>query len=280
MGLGGYLLWTAVAREVAAKSNDPNFKSIPCHIVSKKYYSRVESDIFMNNPHIAASGESGKFFVLELNNSEINYCKFDNPIKCIQRADKHCIEQMCEYYGILDPDLKCEMFLTDEEVSQVDDITSELNEEFITIEPHSKKDYTPNKEYSFEKWQNVVNNLSKDIQVVQLGNKDLPILDNVYSLVGKTSFRVAAGVLGRSKLFMGTEGGLPHAATAMNTTALVVMTGYQSPVLWSYPQNINIYIGNHGPCGLKIPCDKCHSDVLSHDETEIIQKAREFLNVQ
>ena len=76
---------------------------------------------------------------------------------------------------------------------------------------------------------------------------------------------------------MSTEGGLGHASTAVGTTALIVITGYESPVLWAYPQNINVFIGTHGPCGLKIPCEDCYNEVKDHNEKEIIEKSLDFL---
>ena len=277
MGLGGYLTWTAVARELV--KNNKAKKLFPSE-VNGNQYREVKSPIWLNNPYLSTDRQElieKQAAVLPLNNREISYCKYDDAVRCVQRADKHCIEQMCDFYGLKDPEIKCDLFFSDEEHRDVDKIISGLSERLITIEPHSKKSYTPNKEYSFEKWQKIVNVLSKEIQIVQVGNKDMPILENVVNMVGSTTFRECAGVIGRSELFLSTEGGLAHASTAVNTTALIVMTGYQSPVLWSYPQNINVYIGNHGPCGFKILCKECVQDIHMHDESEIAEKAMEFL---
>ena len=270
MGLGGYLTWTAVSREVVESGKAK--KTLPCEI-NGQYLKIVESDIWKNNPYMTTDYEEyqqGNVLLLQLNNPDTNYCKVDTPSRCQQRSDKHCVKQICEYYGVRDPELRCEIFLTDKEEARVEELTSDLPDRFVVIEPHSKKDYTPNKEYSFDKWQKIVNTVSKYVRVVQIGNKKERILDNVVDLVGKTSFREAAGIIGKSCLFMSTEGGLVHAATAMDTKSLVVMTGFGDPKLWSYPQNINVFIGKHGPCGLKIPCQDCLKDVEEHDEKEII----------
>jgi ADP-heptose:LPS heptosyltransferase len=271
MGLGGYLTWTAVSREIV-KSGKAR-RTLPCEIHEGQYLKIVQSDIWKNNPYMTTDYreyEQGNALLLQLNNPDTNYCKVDTPTKCQQRSDKHCIRQICEYYDVKDPELRCEIFLTDEEKSKVERLTSELQDKFVIIEPHSKKDYTPNKEYSFEKWQKIVNKVSKYVQIVQIGNKKEKILDNVVNLVGKTTFREASGIIGKSCLFASTEGGLIHAATAAHTTSLVILTGFGDPKLWSYPQNINVYIGKHGPCGLKVPCWECLKDVEEHDETEII----------
>jgi ADP-heptose:LPS heptosyltransferase len=285
MGLGGHLTWTAVARELYKKLNDKNIKILPCEIHGSRITRVIESEIFKNNPYLVTNKEDlkqanqNKVFPLQLNNPDTNYCKFDSPKKCVQRCDKHCIEQICEFYGIENPELRCEIYFSDDELEKINQLTEKLDKDFIVIEPHAKSDYTPNKTYSFQKWQNVANELKKYIQVVQISPPGKKVLDGVVSLVGETTFREATGVIGKSKMFLSTEGGLMHASTAADTTALIVMTGYQSPVLWSYPKNINLYIGSHGPCGLKIPCKECYNDVENHDENEIIQKAKEHLEL-
>jgi len=270
MGLGGYLTWTAVSRELVKHGKAK--KIFPCEIHNGKL-KIVNSDIWKNNPYITtdySECERGDAFLLKFNNPDISYCKLDTPLHCVHRDDKHCIKQMCEYYGIDDPELRCEIYFTDEEKKNIERITTNLADEFVVIEPHSKKEYTPNKEYSFEKWQNIVNIISKHIQVVQVGNKKERILENVYDLVGRTTFREAAGIIDNSCLFTSTEGGLAHAATATSTKSLIVMTGFTNQVLWAYPQNINVFIGKHGPCGLKVCCKKCLKDVQEHDEQEIV----------
>ena len=69
---------------------------------------------------------------------------------------------------------------------------------------------------------------------------------------------------------MATESGLAHAATAVDTKAVVIITGYQSEKMVAYPQNINVNIASHGPCGLKVECPDCKKDADSHDWTEIV----------
>ena len=68
-----------------------------------------------------------------------------------------------------------------------------------------------------------------------------------------------------------------HAVTAFNTKSVVIMTGYQSEKMVAYPQNININIGTHGPCGLKIPCEKCIEDATNHDEHSIVDIVKKEL---
>lgn len=276
MGLGGYLAWTAVAREVA--NNLPTgLKVLPCEGDGRNVNKLVRSPVFENNPHIYRTGDGDEAFPMFLNNPQANYCKNDTPIKAYHRGDKHIIGQMCEFYGITNPELKCELYFTNPEKEKVNKILEGLEQKFITIEPYSKMNYTKNRSYPIEKWQNIVESLKDKIQVVQLGTRDGSLLKNVVDCRGLTSFREATILIGHSELFLSTEGGLVHAATAVDTPSVVIITGYQDERMVAYPQNININIANHGPCGLKVECPECAEDASSHDEKEIIDKVLEFL---
>jgi ADP-heptose:LPS heptosyltransferase len=276
MGLGGYLAWTAVAREIV-KSGKAE-KVLPCEIYNNKQIRIIENEIWVNNPYVTADYFfPEKTVMLQLNNPETNYCKRDTLDKAYHRWDKHIIEQICEFYEIQDPVLKCELFFTEEEMKKVFSLTINLNKEFVTIEPGSKTNYTQNRIYPFDKWQKVVDELSEKIQIVQIGRSGSRILDNVIDMTGHTTFREAALLIGKSRMFLSTEGGLTHASTATNTPALVVITGYQHEKMVAYPQNINLNIASHGPCGLKKKCSECAADAVKHEWRELINIVKQEL---
>ncbi len=280
MGLGGYLAWTGVIRELSTKL-PAGTKILPCEAHGDTITKIVKSPVFENNPNVYNGEKDVKIFPLVLNNPQANYCKLDTPTYTKQRFDKHMIAQMCEVYGIEDPEIQCEMFFLDSEREHVKQILEQagVNDKYIVIEPHSKGNYTPNRKYSFEKWQNVVDSLKDKIQFVQIGAPRSESLENVVSLVGKISFREAALVIESSQLFVSTEGGLGHAANAVKKKSLIVLTGYQGYDMVAYPGNINVNIASHGPCGLKVECGKCQKDVLNHDETEIIEIIKKELEL-
>lgn len=276
MGLGGYLAWTAVAREISDKIPE-GIKILPCEGDGKNVTKLVRSPVFENNPYIYKEGDGDQAFPMFLNNPQANYCKNDTPLKAYHRGDRHIIEQMCEFYGVNNPELRCELYFTEAEKRRVDELLKGLEDTFITIEPYSKTNYTPNRAYPTEKWQNVVNSLKSKVQIVQIGDRSGQLLDGVIDYRGLTSFREAAILIGKSKLLLTTEGGLAHAATTTDTPALVVITGYQDERMVAYPQNINVNISSHGPCGLKVPCEDCQEDAKKHNEQEIVDKALEVL---
>ena len=277
MGLGGYLTWTAVAREIF---NRHGIKSMPFEM-HNGCIKLVKSPIFYNNPHISQDFSKDILFPLQLNNPESNYCKKDMPDKAIYRSDKHIISQICEYYNIDNPELKCELFLTDQEISFANKILVDYNidsSKLIVVEPCSKTDYTVNKKYPIEKWQYVIDNIPDDYSIIQIGVPGAEILDSVINLVGDTTFREATSLISRAELFMSIEGGPVHAATSQNTKAIVVIGDEPPKKLVEYPQNININFGRgHGPCGMKINCTHCEEDRNAHNPDEILKEALNFL---
>ncbi len=276
MGLGGHLTWTATAREICKRL--PGGKVLPVKNLNGNM-QLVKCPTFKNNPFIIQDSTLGAdiVFPMFLDNPNANYCKQDTFQKAFHNGSKHIIEQCCEVYGIMDPELKCDMFFDEKENLEITDMCKNLPKDFLTIEPFSKTNYTPNRSYPFEKFQMIVDDLARDITVVQVGNPEGRALQNAIDLRGRTTFRTATGIIGRSKHFISCEGGLVHAATCVNTLSTVIVTGYQTVKMVAYPQNNNINIASHGPCGLKIDCEQCIKDREDHPWEEIVQTVRKLL---
>jgi ribose 5-phosphate isomerase B len=154
------------------------------------------------------------------------------------------------------------------------EILKKMHGPFITIEPQSNDEYCVNKKYPFAKWQDIVFDLQKKgVTIVQIGQStnDHNLL-GVINLTGKTSFREAALIIGKSQLFLSTDGGLMHASNAVETPAVIVYTGFVHPRLTGYLNNTNLWIGKpHGPCGYKTFCSKCFEETQDHDHNEIVE---------
>ena len=81
-------------------------------------------------------------------------------------------------------------------------------------------------------------------------------------------------------MYMGSEGGLMHVANAVDTPSVIIITGYQSPVMTCYPKNINIWINDgHGPCGKKTICKNCFESVKEHNSEEITVATMKILGL-
>lgn len=282
MGLGGYLTWTAVAREIC---NTTGIKKVfPFEQHGQALIKSIKTSMFENNPYFQQEFDA-KYpaFPLQLNNPSTNYCKQDTQQKALHRYDKHIIEQICEFYGIKNPKLKCEIYFSEKEKKLALDLMTEnlLNKKnFIVIEPQSNDEYTVNKKYSIEKWQSIVDELNNlNLKIVQVGKETKDhLLSNVVNLTGKTNFREAAAIIANSKLFVSSEGGLMHASNAVGTKSVILYTGFIHPTMTAYPENKNIWIGkDHGPCGMKTPCAACAKNVIDHDYFEIVESVKNAL---
>ena len=196
MGLGGYLTWTAAAREIR-KITGKSVKLMPAEQMENGFLKIIKSDVFKENDDFFMHSFNDSYnsnqiiLPLILNNPSANYCKQDTQEKAFHRGDLHIIEQICECYGIENPELKCVLNLTKEEKAFADDYHTAVlkDDKFITIEPFSKSNYTSNRSYPFKKWQKIVNNLFKEIKnflgtkkyVSNLKEFRVPIMEAVFT---------------------------------------------------------------------------------------------------
>jgi len=278
MGLGGYLTWTAAAKEIHQKYG---VKMIPIEVHMGQSsagdeipLTRLKKDeMFRNNPHIVQEFGEEHGIQVKLNGSSANYVEKDDYHKVTHKSDSHIIETICKTVGIENPQLKCELYLDDNEKKEIDFHLKNLPRYFITVEPYSNLDFTLNRGYPFEKWQMIVDDIAEKtgLPVVQIGVSP-SLLKNVIDYRKRTSFRVASGIIDASQCLVSAEGGLTHLSTTTSTPAIVVLTGYQSQKMVDYPTNYYIDISSHGPCGMKVHCPECAEDSKNHDYNEVVNK--------
>ncbi len=158
---------------------------------------------------------------------------------------------------------KGEIFFTNQELDFSTNIYSEIrkkisNKKIVHIEPNLKlKKGFMNRDWGFEKWQQVVNELKDDFVFFQSSFGKNKILQNVINL-HNVNFRKSCALLSNADLFIGIEGGMHHAAAALNKKAVVIFGGFIHPSITGYDFHKNLYIDNErSPCGLKDECDHC-----------------------
>lgn len=130
-------------------------------------------------------------------------------------------------------------------------------EGFIYIEPNIKGEISKNKDWGFEKWQEVARRIPA--RFIQGPGRKLDGVEQVHP----RDFRHACGLLARCKAFVGTDGGLHHAAAALGKRAVVVWTGFSSPKQLGYDSHINLHSGK--PCGKFADCDHCRKNPITVD---------------
>lgn len=131
---------------------------------------------------------------------------------------------------------------------------SGLDGPFVAVEPDSNRDWFGDlRAWPMERWQAAVERLRAarpDVPVVQIGLGRSGVLPGAVDLTGKTDFRGATLVLRASSLFIGTEGGLMHAARAVEARALILWGGITLPEFIGYPDH-QTTLCRHVPCA---PC--------------------------
>lgn len=158
------------------------------------------------------------------------------------------------------------------------EIAAGFKDEFVVVEPNVpwQKSVAGNKDWGQEKYQELTDRLVKSgVRVVQFSHKNTRRFLQGAKLA-TLNFRQAIAVLGRSRLYVGPEGGMHHAAAAVGVGAVVIFGGFIPPQVTGYDTHVNL-TGTDRACGSLINCSHCR-DAMSHitvDEVE--QRVRERL---
>lgn len=159
-----------------------------------------------------------------------------------------------------------EIYLTKEELA-----LAEPHAGRILIEPNTKVSPS-NKAWLFGRWQELVD---RGGDFVQVGPPGTRLLRGVH-FVETANFRAAAAVLAKSLAYVGTEGGLHHAAAALGRPAVVLFSEFISPEITGYDMHRNIR--HAGPaCGSRLPCEGCRASMEAITVDEVDQNLREIL---
>lgn len=162
-----------------------------------------------------------------------------------------------------------ELYLTDQERQQGRKLAPA--QMFAVFEPSLKSGASPNKAWLWKKFCDVAFRLR--MTIVQF-NPAIPLPDSVP--IRTVSFREAAAVLSHASLYFGCEGGLHHAAAALDVPAVVYHGGYISPETTGYDSGASLF---RGPaCGMRLECSHCTDIANEISVDEAMSKIEGVLN--
>ena len=172
---------------------------------------------------------------------------------------------------------KPKIYFSEDEIKIYEKKFEFLPKNFAIIQPIGKTTYTPNKEWGFDKFQNVVEK-TKEINWVQSGLKDDLLLKDVLDLRGETkSLRELAFLISKADFVLCLEGLLNHLAAAVNTKSFVVFSGFHPVEIAKYDTTVAISKVPQvecSPCWLRENCPKeekyCTEDILVEDVVESV----------
>jgi len=126
----------------------------------------------------------------------------------------------------------------------------------VVVEPHLKSGASPNKQWGWARWQDLVSRM--DVAWVQLGPPGTRLLNGVRH-VPTATFLEACSVMSGARAAVLPEGGLHHAAAALGVRAVVIFGGRSSPANLGYDGHVNLFDPSNGesPCGQSAACAHC-----------------------
>jgi hypothetical protein len=216
MGLGDWLMASGDAKE----ANERTGKKVKLGDGSRMF---TDIQVFSNNPRMALKLDTDVVWVNNYPGSR-PYLKGTNKGKLLFNDDYK-------------PKVG-EIYFSHEEQKDIDKIDGD----YIVVEPNVKKIYAHTVNKAWHGWDEL---LKHDLPWIQLGDVSV----NRYTNWKETAtFRDALKVLSKAKLFVGTDGGLHHAAAALGIPSVVIWTGFTSPRHLGYDTHRNIHDGSE-PCG-------------------------------
>ena len=277
MGYGDEIMATAFAK--IEKQKYPEREVVVGDFKSRKAnYSKV----FYNNPNISDPRKLDKNKIIHF----VNHCNINRPyVNYKKTTDKTYVWNMNHRA------IPGELYFDKQEINKAQNVIQEaiafwktLNSTeykgviFIETSRSIKMKHTlgliNNRNLSFEKWEKIINILRKSYLIIQPTHSNSSIHNNIFSY--DCDFRTACAIMKYCNLFLGPEGGFPHAAAALGKPAVVIFGGWISPQVTGYDFHENIYIDINGsPCGIRdTECDHC-KECMSLIKTERIIKAVE-----
>ena len=262
MGIGGDLMWTSLAKELYKKHN----KKV-CFVQGKNIMC---CDVWQNNPYISFKYNEKTCIKIRL---EFKKAFPERYSKEQWNVSQHTILSRCKYFNIDSPEKKCFMYFTEEEENYIREVVANLPKNFVLIEPNAKISWFRQKQYPINKWQKIVDHISKVCPVVQMSIPDKPLLKNVIDVSKKIrSFREASLLIKYCKLFVSTEGGLMHAANAVNKKCVIIFAPLFDPTWTTYDNVVDIWVkGEHYNCFRDKTCSSCIELMKKHDENTVIK---------
>ena len=214
-----------------------------------------------------------------------SYAQKQASNRMLWKSGGHATQVIGRGFGLdfVKPD--CEMiFSSDEELWLAEFIKQYgLTGRFVVIEPGTNEEWFGSlRSWSMERWVELTQQFKTNfprVPLVQIGMEETRSVNATIDLRGKTTFRQAALLMRHSSLFVGTEGGLMHAAKATGANALILWGGVTLPEFAGYPgtQRVICYYVPCAPCGNLGWCDNDHICMKSIEVPQVLSEIKQIL---
>jgi hypothetical protein len=216
MGLGDWLMASGDAKE----ANERTGKKVK---LGDGVRMSWDGQVFVNNPRMASNSDTDVVWVK-------NYQGHRPYLKGTKNGRLLFNDDYKPKVG--------EVYFSQLEKKNID----KIDKDYIVVEPNVKRVYAHTVNKAWHGWEEL---FKHDLPWLQLGDISVK---RYTKWKETTTFREALQVLSKAKLFVGTDGGLHHAAAALGIPSVVIWTGFTSPRHLGYDTHRNIHDDSE-PCG-------------------------------
>lgn len=226
------------------------------------------SDVWAGNPAIATPEDV-------LSGASVQYIQ--NGLNCrpYNAAVPFTVQSGIKFTKWRARDHRGKLYLTDAELAAGMKIRARQGPYWL-IEPTPKARSNPNKQWPYARFLELVR-MPKSWEWVQGIHPDSIPLEGVRT-VATPSFRAACGLLASAEGYVGTEGGLHHAAASLGVPAVVIFGGCMSVDVLGYPEHVNLADdGPESPCGRWTPCLHCRDAMARIEVFQVWEPIRHIV---
>jgi ADP-heptose:LPS heptosyltransferase len=219
------------------------------------------SEIFENNPRIARMEERGDFQELQARGPNNHRPYHTNKT-----------DQRWTYNLSFRPD-RGEMYFSKQEQE-----FGAQHSGLVIIEPNVKPTGSPNKQWGLERWKKLVllMRASGIVPTQFMGAKGAQRMEGC-EVIQSPNFRSACAVLANARACVLPEGGLHHAAAAVNTPAVVIFGGFTPVELTGYEGHKNLGVSLGEACGMRLPCKHCETEMAKITPERVMEELSTLL---
>jgi ADP-heptose:LPS heptosyltransferase len=217
-----------------------------------------------------------------INHPETFYSFDSSYWELIVRKEKspNIIEYNMLRLGINKHDYKANYYLSEEEKEWAKQETSKFNEPLLAICTKSKETV---KNWPETNWSELIENLTTNFTVIQLGDENEPSFNGTYRYAGKLSMRESAAIISYASYFIGPDSLLMHIANGLGIPSTIIFGGSRPINCFGYSQNINLATWtNCSPCWIHDGYDECkyNLECLSQiSVSKVLQSINSLINL-
>ena len=284
MGLGDDLMITAFVEQ--EKKKYPNKQIVIGNVKEKIIF---DSLIFKNNPNITPINKVDKNKPIHF----INYHNRNRPYLDYKNSNNDNWK-----WNMTFSPTPGKLYLEKDEKTTAKKILNEAKEHWekknnskfkaiIFFESTSAKgdrsfyyNKMKNKDWGESNWKELILRLKNEYLLVQTKHEKTKKYDGLFESSINFNFRVACAIMNECDIFLGSEGGLSHAAAALQKKAVVYFGGWIHPKVTGYNSHENIYFDDpNSPCGtVGYICSHCEEARKTITVDKVYNKVISTLN--